>query len=285
MELIIDSREKKMIDTLNNLETKYTVETLDIGDIIIRNNNHNIIIFERKTYKDMLSSLKDGRYKEQKVRLVNELNNKRCAKIFYILEGLKKDIKPFEYNTLLGVHVSCELRDSISILKTENYIDTTNLVIKFFKRLEQNKNNEFSFIFKLNEKINEKVNEQNIETNNQDNLANQINDDYLEKNNINYCDSIKIKKKDNLTPKNCQIASLMVCPGVSSNIATKIINHFGNLNKLFQMYSNILNNKELDTEVKTKNCEELLIDIVVNDNGRKVGKSLSKKIFNNFFNF
>ena len=118
MELIIDSREKKIIDTLNNLETKYTVETLDIGDIIIRNNNQNIIIFERKTYKDMLSSLKDGRYKEQKVRLVNELNNKRCVKIFYILEGLKKDIKPYEYNTLLGVHVSCELRDAISILKT-----------------------------------------------------------------------------------------------------------------------------------------------------------------------
>ena len=92
-----------------------------------------------------------------------------------------------------------------------------------------------------------------------------------------------IKKKDNLTPKNCQIACLMVCPGVSSNIATKIINNFGNLNKLFQMYSNILNNKKLDSEVKTKNCEELLIDIVVNDNGRKVGKSLSKKIFNNFF--
>lgn len=273
MELVVDSREKKIIDTLNSQGIKFKIETLDIGDMLIKNKENILIVFERKSYKDMLSSLKDGRYKEQKVRLLSELNNNKYKKLFYILEGLKKDIKSFEYNTLLGVQISCELRDNISILKTENYIDTTNLIIKFFKRLEQNKNNEFDFL--INNSNNPNPNNLEIKNTTTENTTNETN--------INYCDSIKIKKSDNLTPKNCQIASLMVCPGVSSNIAIKIINNYGNLYNLYQTYFNILHNKELEDEMKMKSCEELLKDIILNDNGRKVGKSLSKKIFDNFF--
>ena len=104
----------------------------------------------------------------------------------------------------------------------------------------------------------------------------------------NYCDNIKIKKKDNLTPINCQIAALMVCPGVSSNIATKIINKYKSIHNLFNEYLKNeefqdLSEEEKKDKIKEKN-ENLLKDIIINDKGRKLGISISKKIYNNFFN-
>lgn len=45
------------------------------------------IYFERKTMKDMCASIKDGRYREQKVRLKTEAAKNNNAKIVYLLEG------------------------------------------------------------------------------------------------------------------------------------------------------------------------------------------------------
>ena len=45
-------------------------ETLDIGDIHIKYNDI-LYIFERKTVKDLISSIHDGRYREQKVRMLS----------------------------------------------------------------------------------------------------------------------------------------------------------------------------------------------------------------------
>ena len=150
MELIVDSREAKILEILDDLKINYQKRNLDIGDISITNHDNTIILFERKTHKDLVSSLKDGRYKEQKVRILNELNNKRIKKCFYILEGSRKDIKQYEYNSVLGVKISCELRDNISILETKDPLDTTKLILKFFDRLKVNKNKEFDFLLSQN---------------------------------------------------------------------------------------------------------------------------------------
>lgn len=303
MELIIDSREAKILEILDNLKINYQKRNLDIGDISITNHDNTIILFERKTHKDLVSSLKDGRYKEQKVRILNELNNKRIKKCFYILEGSRKDIKQYEYNSVLGVKISCELRDNISILETKDPLDTTKLILKFFDRLKGNKNKEFNFLLSQNNQsqINQ-INQSNLSDSNNQSNTNNISNNYLNKQNnrtkeiiikdtigqSNYCDNIKIKKKDNLTPLNCQIAALMVCPGVSSNIATKIINKYKSIHNLFNEYLKNeefqdLSEEEKKIKIKEKN-ENLLKDIIINDKGRKLGISISKKIYNNFFN-
>jgi len=59
MEIVIDYREKSLIDKINTLLPKYEnlkviTENLDIGDIIIRFENKIIIIFERKTLNVLL---------------------------------------------------------------------------------------------------------------------------------------------------------------------------------------------------------------------------------------
>jgi len=71
MKLVIDNREPKELKTLiqdkiENVELK----NLEIGDIIFLDDNDNIVlIFERKSISDLISSIKDGRYSEQSFRL------------------------------------------------------------------------------------------------------------------------------------------------------------------------------------------------------------------------
>ena len=87
MKLIIDNREpKELITTLQSRVDNVSLETLELGDIIIKNdNNETVLIFERKSLADLISSIKDGRYKEQSFRLSHsELDNKY---IYYIIEG------------------------------------------------------------------------------------------------------------------------------------------------------------------------------------------------------
>ncbi len=65
--IIIDNREHHLINLLEDNEITIEKKNLDLGDIIIIKENYKILI-ERKTISDLCSSIKDGRYKEQKIR-------------------------------------------------------------------------------------------------------------------------------------------------------------------------------------------------------------------------
>ena len=87
MKLYADSREPKgILELLNSRVSNIETGNLDIGDFIIKDDNDEIkMIFERKTIADLMSSIKDGRYKEQSYRLSQfPLNNHH---IFYVIEG------------------------------------------------------------------------------------------------------------------------------------------------------------------------------------------------------
>ena len=71
---IIDNREKYIKLYFEKHQDSYpeiTYENLTLGDIIINYNNIPLIIIERKTINDLLASIKDGRYKEQKQRIID----------------------------------------------------------------------------------------------------------------------------------------------------------------------------------------------------------------------
>ena len=86
MKLFVDSREPK--DIISLIESRVNIETgnLDIGDFLIKNDDDEIVmIFERKSLNDLVSSIKDGRYNEQSFRLSEHpLDNHN---IYYIIEG------------------------------------------------------------------------------------------------------------------------------------------------------------------------------------------------------
>ena len=84
MKLVIDNRENKLIEHFKNRE-HVEIKMLEIGDIIFYHEDKIVLLIERKTITDLSSSIKDGRYREQKKRLL-------CCgipvdKVLYLLEG------------------------------------------------------------------------------------------------------------------------------------------------------------------------------------------------------
>lgn len=126
--IIIDTREKKIIDELSKKEEDkppFTIQQLDIGDIWIKNELCCIVI-ERKTITDMYSSVKDGRYKEQKARLLTSPNS------LYIIEN---DTLFTKDKVLSGVYLNTMLRDRIPICFTNGVCETVKLILHIFQKL------------------------------------------------------------------------------------------------------------------------------------------------------
>jgi ERCC4-type nuclease len=91
--LVVDSRENELQELLkhySNDTIKVIVETLDIGDIHIKTvdlsgNPLLKVVLERKTASDMGASQTDGRYREQRARLLSLRGT--GVKIGYIIEA------------------------------------------------------------------------------------------------------------------------------------------------------------------------------------------------------
>jgi crossover junction endonuclease MUS81 len=129
MNLIIDMREKKIIELLKNKKKiKYEIKQLDIGDFIFEDlkNEKNNIIIERKSIQDLLSSIVDGRYKEQKMRLLASNLN-----IMYIIEGHT------EHKTVYSAIVSMSL-EGINVIHTDGLVNTVHVICKMYEKLLKN---------------------------------------------------------------------------------------------------------------------------------------------------
>ena len=75
MKIVLDDREihlyEKLIPIVQDKEI-ITKKTLPLGDILInKDDNSELLLIERKTITDLLSSIKDGRYEEQSYRLIH----------------------------------------------------------------------------------------------------------------------------------------------------------------------------------------------------------------------
>tara|TARA_Y100000389_G_C17463244_1_gene523385 strand:+ start:2745 stop:3434 length:690 start_codon:yes stop_codon:yes gene_type:complete len=143
--IIVDTRENALYNEIisrdmEDYEIKIEKKQLEIGDIIISNQFTNIII-ERKTHNDIIASVKDGRYHEQKSRLLSLEN----TQILYLFE---KSYVLQEDNMLQGVILNTLLRDNIHILFTKNIEDTATLLLTICVRLCKKPD---SYIFKAND--------------------------------------------------------------------------------------------------------------------------------------
>jgi ERCC4-type nuclease len=150
--LILDSREVKLIDLIksklpNDFKIPYSTENLQIGDIIIKHTLDNItysLIIERKCVTDMIASIKDGRYKEQKIRLLAELANTPNTIITYLLEGSMSELRLQQDKTMFnGSIISSIFRDKISIIRTYSLIETLDILIRLHERFTKDINDFF----------------------------------------------------------------------------------------------------------------------------------------------
>jgi ERCC4-type nuclease len=204
MKLVIDNREPaELITTLQSRVDNISLENLELGDIIIKNDNNEVVlIFERKSLADLISSIKDGRYKEQSFRLSHsELDNKY---IYYIIEGniisfLNKEQESTK-KMLFSSILSLSYKKGFSILRTTGLPDTAEFIIRFYEKI------------KIEES--EKLEPQTSATAS------------------TYSNVIKTSKKSNITTNNINEIMLTQIPGVSIHVAKTLMLKFKTIKDL-----------------------------------------------------
>jgi ERCC4-type nuclease len=84
--LLVDVREKALISELTRAGVSFTVANLDVGDITIQSEDGApLLVAERKSLADFAASNTDGRYREQRGRLLAVKGG--GAAVLYFLEG------------------------------------------------------------------------------------------------------------------------------------------------------------------------------------------------------
>lgn len=248
MILYIDNREPdtiiEQLNFLNNsLNITITKKNLDIGDYLIYDeiNQKPVILIERKSYNDLLSSIKDGRYNEQSYRLNNyELNNHN---IFYLIEGnINAQLKQSQ-KILYSAIFSLNYYKGFSIYYSNNLSDTAIIIFNIISKLIKEKN-KIPYFSNSNNIFNENTN-QNANEN-----TNIITNDYVQ--------NIKNTKKSNINKENILQIMLNQIPGISNVNSSKIISKYNNnLYYLLEQlkFEDISNNNDNDIP---KNIKEKL---------------------------
>ena len=219
--ITIDARETSLYQDMTDRDLdNYTgrieikSENLMLGDVHItyKNLTH---IFERKTLQDLQSSITDGRYKEQKARLLSNTSQKY---ITYIIEGdsiLASSTYPKNKQMIQGAYLHTLFRDNIRILYTKSIAETATLILL------------------LSTKIHDRPEKFMYEEYTADKC---------------YTDFVKLKKKkmDNIDMKSCFIMQLSQIPMISNVIAKNIYAKYNSMRVLMKA----LDNDEFETPEK-----------------------------------
>ena len=240
--IIIDNREHHIINIFNQYNfTHFSTSNLDCGDIQFISNNKIIFIIERKTIDDLAKSIKDGRLREQKIRL----NKYNSHIILYLIEGTISHINDFNhykisglpYSTIISSQTNILVRDKMNIYRTSYILESVYFILSLF----------YKFLLYPNE--------------------------LPLFNNYDYVDIIQFKKKNNINPYNCFVFQLSQIPGCSVNIAKQIANKTKNMINLCNLYSNF------DNISDKENLLSDIYYNISNNKSRRIGPKLSSKIY------
>lgn len=224
MYLLIDYREQDFIKRLSelvyvendlvlkldfqNIEILFKVTSLPVGDFAVIENLEDWstlnLMIERKSMKDLSSSITDGRFREQKTRLLESIQD--TNKICYLIEGNKGIVERDNFmlsNTIInGSLLNLSFRHKYHVIQTENKQDSFNMIMLLYKKF---KNKEF---------------EQQSGGG----------------------DSVKLLKRSDKLIANKLINQLCLIPGVSQRVATIIIGYpFNTIKSLIDKYNTLEN--------------------------------------------
>jgi ERCC4-type nuclease len=145
MELIIDTREGSLIDTLRQQDPdlSFSVQSLDLADIEIRGVQGQRFLLERKSIRDLAASLNDGRFKDQKDRLLGVVEREPKTAIAYVIEGGMRggDSERVQgritFGMLRSLLITIQFKYRIPVVFTTNVRDTGMWVRRFCKNLNK----------------------------------------------------------------------------------------------------------------------------------------------------
>jgi len=195
MSWLCDTRERELIPKLN-----IPTRNLPVGDIWIGLSGEDVgpggIVAERKTVADLEASILDGRYREQKARLLTYCQQTNSRPL-YIIEGdLDRINGRFTESVLRKFLNRLQLRYGVAVIQTESIDSTANLCRIL---LEQWQKDPTTFVL----------------------------EDGAQK---EYSHTVTVSKRANREdPKAFACLVLQQCPGVSAQIASALIGAFVNL--------------------------------------------------------
>lgn len=211
MILQVDCREQQLIGLLRPLvdaEEGVSMETasLPVGDIIVLNDDRQeLVIIERKTIADLLSSIKDGRYEEQRYRLSN-LGHVHHH-IMYLIEGYVGHHQSILYAAMTSLHYF----SGFSIMRTQSCEDTATFLLHYARKLHKERSTRVPFYSADGESSASAA---------------------ATSSSVPYTHVVKRVKKDNLSPENMTEVMLSQIPGVSPVTAHAIVATLGHMDTL-----------------------------------------------------
>ena len=140
MELVIDSRETKILQIIETnpqllSSYKYKKEYLDLADFILSDASGHSLFFERKTWADLAGSLTDGRFREQRSRLLQQRESSAAEKIkvCYIIEGLYRE----DYKREKHAVTRLQFVYSIPVFYSQSLMNTIEILREFLEKEEK----------------------------------------------------------------------------------------------------------------------------------------------------
>jgi len=191
----LDTRESELITLLKDV----TVKALPVGDIWIGMEEEKMVegglVIERKSIRDLEASILDGRYREQRGRILAFCEENKTQPM-YILEGsLSSSTGRLQKSALMKFVERLVLHYQIPVIQTSSVQETAELIQTLMEQWKEDPTR----LRQTTERI-------------------------------KMTDGIHVQKKVNAAdPKQFAIACLAQCPGVSVKMSEALITHFGSL--------------------------------------------------------
>jgi len=234
LQIVVDVREHSLIEKLRGLvegsgsSISIVVEQLLLGDILLRtvetdsSSTKEIILYERKSFMDLLASIKDGRYDEQSHRLIHS-SGFHPHNICYLLEGTFATLRnPADKRVILSAMTSLSYFKGFSVFRTATIFETAELIWAMANKIQKEfeKGREVPSYCYLSSRSS---------TSQPNNTTEEQTSNSTEETGgaVAYSNFVKKAKRENITPEN--IGEILLCqiPGISSHIATEVLKHFG----------------------------------------------------------
>lgn len=261
MKIIIDYREHDLYEQLYTLihasaNPPYSTiekDNLELGDIVFRRENNEVMmIIERKTLKDLISSIKDGRYEEQCYRLTHASDLPNHHKM-YLIEGSQHSLhSAMEKKIVMSSLVSLNYFKGFSIMRTVDVKDTANFILQYSEKMDRDlMKARIPHYYAIDKPTKELVNTSTPST-----QSTPISS-------TDYVNVVKSQKKQNINAEN--IGHIMLCqiPGISSNIAKAILQNyedFPSFLRKIQADSTLLDNLTITSNGKTRKISKTIIE-------------------------
>ena len=230
MRIVIDNREGELITRINEIfsllpeDKKKRIEivigNLPIGDILIQKIvDKTFLIIERKTFPDLLASIKDGRYEEQSHRLLNA-GGVPPHSIIYLLEGMFSSLRePSHKKIIYSAMTSLNYFKGFSVMRTSSVYETAEWLIAMTDKLDR----------ELEKEIVKNIIDEPVEGGT---VNEPVEGGIVREPLVPYSNFVKKVKKENITPENIGEIVLSQIPGISAITATAIMKKFSTFPKL-----------------------------------------------------